>query len=68
MSGALLQGALLATENTLAMLEQAMLVIHPEIEPSLEHGDPATRTLLYAADALAFAITRYRCEHHLKQR
>jgi hypothetical protein len=64
----LLHGALRATESTLGLLEQAMLVVHPELEPDLEHLDPATRSLLYAADALAFAITRYRCEHRLDPR
>lgn len=63
-----LQGALCATEDTLGLLETTMLVVHPEIEPKLEHVDPATRTLLYAADALAFAIARYRCEHDLARR
>lgn len=61
----LLRGVLLATEDTLGLLEQTMLVVHPDIEPRLEHVDPAARTLLYAADALAFAIARYRCEHGL---
>lgn len=61
----LLRGVLLATEDSLGLLEQAMLVVHPDIEPGLEHVDHATRTLLYAADALAFAIARYRSEHGL---
>lgn len=64
----LLHAALRATENTLGLLEQAMLVVHPELEPELEQLDPATRSLLYAADALAFAITRYRSEHRLDLR
>lgn len=63
----LLRGVLLATEDTLGLLEETMLVVHPDIEPRLEHVDPATRTLLYAADALAFAIARYRCEHGLSR-
>jgi hypothetical protein len=58
----LLRGVLLATEDTLGGEEQTMLVLHPDIEPRLEHVDTATRTL---PDALAFAIARYRCEHSL---
>jgi len=59
----LIAGVLLATENTLGLLEQAMLVVHPDIEPKLDLVDPATRSLLYATDALGFAIARYRAEH-----
>lgn len=51
-----------ATEDTIDMLEHALLPPHPR-EPALSGIDPATRTLLYAADALAFALARYRCEH-----
>lgn len=58
-----LESVLGATENTLGLLEHAMLVVHPDIEPRLELVDPATRSLLYAADALGFAIARYRAEH-----
>jgi hypothetical protein len=64
----LLRGVLLATEDTLGLLEQTMLAVHHDIEPQLEHVDPATRTLLYAADALAFAIARYRCDHDIQPR
>jgi hypothetical protein len=58
-----LESVLGATENTLGLLEHAMLIVHPDIEPMLELVDPATRSLLYAADALGFAIARYRAEH-----
>ena len=61
----LLQGLLDAADNTIALLEHALLVANPDIEPELEHVDTATRTLLYAADALSFAIARYRAEHRL---
>jgi hypothetical protein len=59
----MLESVLGATENTLGLLEHAMLVVHPDLEPKLELADPATRTLLYAADALSFAIARYRAVH-----
>lgn len=61
----MLDSLLGATENTLGLLEHAVLVVHPDIESNLELVDPATRTLLYAADALGFAIARYRAEHGL---
>lgn len=61
----LLRAVLAAAENHVGLLEQTLLVLHPDIEPGLEQVDPATRTLLHAADALAFAIARYRCEHGL---
>lgn len=48
--------------------KHAMLVVHPDIEPKLELVDPATRSLLYAADALAFAIARHRTEHGVADR
>jgi hypothetical protein len=61
----LLHGVLRAAENTIALLERTMSVVHPDLDPELEHVDYATRTLLFAADALSFAIARYRAEHQL---
>lgn len=57
-----------ATEDTIDMLEQTLLRQHPNIKPDLDHADPAVRTLLFAADALSFAIARYRCENELMHR
>lgn len=65
MTQAMLQGVLRTAENTIALLEHTMSIVHPDIDPELEHVDYATRTLLYAADALSFAIARYRAEHEL---
>lgn len=57
-----------ATEGTLDLLETTL---HDEQAPELDRRgqrDPATATVLLAADQLAFALARYRAEHQIPQR
>lgn len=61
----LVSGVLAAADDAVRLIEQTMLVLHEHIEPDLDNLDPAERTLLYAADALTFAVARYRREHDL---
>lgn len=65
---ATLQSALASTEHIVDLLAQILLLAHPDLEPDLDGVDPAARSLLFAAEALAFALARYRCEHDLVHR
>lgn len=65
---ALLQSVLASTQHIVELLAQLLLAAHPDLEPEPADVDPAARSLLYAAEALAFALARYRCEHDLEHR
>ena len=59
--------ALSATEQTLDVLERVLRFDHDRGCERLG-GDPATNTVLFAADQLVFALVRYRAEHTIPQR
>lgn len=49
-----------AADNTIDMLESAL---HQELPA--DGSDLAANTVLFATDQLAFALVRYRAEHHI---
>jgi hypothetical protein len=57
-----------ATENTLDMLESTLRDEPPGELDTDNDADPATATVLLAADQLVFALVRYRAEHQIPQR
>jgi hypothetical protein len=63
----LTERALSATEHTLDVLERVLRHDGDHDRERTDH-DPATNTVLFAADQLVFALVRYRAEHAIPQR
>jgi hypothetical protein len=63
----LTERALSATEQTLHVLERVLRHDHERDRERFDN-DPATNTVLFAADQLGFALVRYRAEHSIPQR
>jgi hypothetical protein len=58
-----------ATEDTICMLEAALRDDFNLSQHTFDRDlDPAARTVLHAADQLAFALVRYRAENQIPQR